>query len=81
MGRPGTGNRAGENILCPLFVSFTDNELRCQSHVPDANACILRYSDQEACRNQRKMYCEGNWKRCEHYLSWEHWRWEDDWDE
>jgi hypothetical protein len=31
-----------------------------------------------ACRKQRKMFCEGCWDRCEHYLSWKHFNWEDD---
>lgn len=78
MGRPETGNRDGENVLCPLFVSFTDNELRCHPHVPEAAATIIRYADKKACWQQRKMYCEGCWKRCEHYLAWQHFRWEDE---
>lgn len=78
MGRPCEGNREGENVLCPLFVAFTENEIRCQPHVPDAAAVIVRYSNKEACRSQRKMYCEGCYRRCEHFLSWMHFRWEDD---
>ena len=78
MGRPETGNREGENVLCPLFIAFTENELRCESHVPEANAAIMRYGDREACRRQRRLYCEGDWKRCEHFLAWKHFRWEDD---
>ena len=78
MGRPGEGNRAGENVLCPLFVAFTENELRCSPHMPEAAATIIRYSDRQACWSQRKLYCEGNWKRCEHYLAWKHFNWEDD---
>ena len=78
MGRPGTGNREGEYVLCPLFISFTDNELRCESHVPDANATIMRYAEKEKCRTQRRLYCEGDWRRCEHYLAWKHFRWEDE---
>ena len=78
MGRPGEGNRAGESILCPLFVSFTENEIRCSPHVPEASATILRYADRSACRQQRKTYCEGCWKKCEQYLSWKHFNWEDD---
>ena len=78
MGRPETGNRDGENVLCPLFVAFTENELRCESHVPGANAVRLAYGDREECRKQRKLFCEGEWERCEHYLAWKHFRWEDD---
>ena len=78
MGRPGEGNRDGEYVLCPIFVAYSDNEIRCQPHVPDAAATIHRYSDKQSCYSQRKMYCEGCWKRCEHYLAWLHFRWEDD---
>ena len=79
MRRQGQGNREGENVLCPLFIEFRDNELRCESHVPEAAAVIIRYSDREACSQQRKLYCEGCWKKCEHYLAWNHFRnWEED---
>lgn len=78
MGRPGEGNRDGEAVLCPLFVSFTDNEIRCKPHVPEASATRICYSNKNTCNKQRTMYCEGNWERCEHYLSWKHFAWEDD---
>lgn len=78
MGRPGEGNRDGEYVLCPLFVAYTDNDIRCQPHVPDSAATILRYSDKKKCWCQRKMYCEGEWQRCEHYLTWKHFMWEDE---
>lgn len=78
MGRPGEGNRDGEYVLCPLFVAFSDNEIRCKSHVPEANAMKLCYSDKGTCKKQRTMYCEGCWERCEHYLSWKHFAWEDE---
>ena len=78
MGRPETGNRDGENVLCPLFISFTDNEIRCQAHVPDASSTSLKYSDKKSCYLQRKTFCEGCWKRCEQWLAWKHFRWEED---
>ena len=78
MGRKGTGNRAGENVLCPLFIAFTEKELMCHSHVLDASSVILKYSDRTTCERQRKLFCEGCWEKCEHYLSWKHWCWEDD---
>jgi hypothetical protein len=78
MGRKGDGNRDGENVLCPLFVAYSENELRCQSHVPDAAAIILRYADTKACKNQRRIFCEGCWERCEHWQAWKHFRWEDE---
>ena len=78
MRRQEQGNRDGENVLCPLFIEFRENELRCESHVPEAAAVIIRYSDREACRTQRKLFCEGCWKKCEHFLAWKHFReWEE----
>lgn len=78
MGRQGAGNRDGENVLCPLFIAFSDNEIRCQPLVPESSATRHSYGDRNACRMQRKLYCEGCWKRCEHYISWIHFRWEDE---
>ena len=73
MARSEKGNTEGENILCPLFISFTSNAIRCASHVPDCNTVELRYRDSVKCDKQRRLYCEGVWNRCEQYLSWEHW--------
>ena len=78
MSRKGYGNTAGEKVLCPLFKAYTANEIRCERHVPDSSVTVLRYGDAEKCRAQRKLYCEKNWKRCEQYLAWKHFQWEDD---
>lgn len=78
MGRPECGNREGENVLCPLFVAFTETEIRCHAHVPDASATILKYTDRGKCRQQRTIFCEGCWNRCEHYQAWRHLMWDDD---
>lgn len=72
------GNREGESIRCPLFKSYTDHSIRCESHVPDCNAIELRYQEPTRCAKQIRLYCERNWKRCEHYLSCKHWKWEDE---
>lgn len=77
MARKGYGNCEGENVLCPLFKAFTGNEIRCESHVPDSSVVVIRYRDVKKCDKQRRIYCEENWERCEHYLAWRHMRWED----
>lgn len=74
----GRGNRAGEYVLCPLFISFTDNEIKCQSHIPDASSTVIKFSNTLACKTQRNVFCEGCWKRCEQYQAWKHFRWEDE---
>ena len=78
MGRPGEGERDGKSVLCPLYVCYSDFEIRCRPHVPDAAATIHKYSNKNLCVKQRTIFCEGCWERCEHYKAWEHFRWEDD---
>jgi len=78
MARPEYGNVDGEAILCPFYKSFTNNEIRCASHVPDASAIIIKYRRADACETQRKVFCEGCYKRCEHYIAIKHFRWPDD---
>ena len=72
------GNRWGEDVLCPLFVSFSDYEIKCQSHMPDASSTVIKYSNLNYCKTQRSVFCEGCWERCEHYRTWKHFRWEED---
>ena len=78
MSRPEVGNREGENVRCPLFIAFTENEIRCFPHVPEASATVNKYNDRNMCYKQRKLFCEGEWERCEHYQTWKHFMWEDD---
>lgn len=78
MGRKGSGNTEAENVLCPLFKSFTCNTIRCESHVPESVTVEIRYSDTKKCKQQRELYCEGAWKRCEHFISWKHMNWLDE---
>lgn len=78
MDRKKYGNRDGEAILCPLFKEFTASTIRCISHVPDSETVEIRYSSTQRCKRQREIFCEGCWKRCEHYQSWEHWNWSEE---
>lgn len=77
MARQGYGNVEGEYIKCPIWKSYAPTEIRCESHVPECSACILKYRTADACEKQRKLFCEENWERCEHYIAWKHMRWED----
>ena len=71
-------SRAGEYVLCPIFIANTKNEIQCQAHLPDSSSTVHKYSNEQMCRRQRTMFCEGCWERCEHYLSWRHFRWEEE---
>ena len=50
---------------------------RAESHVPESSLVEIQYRSPKKCETQRKLYCEQNWKRCEHYLAWKHLRWEE----
>ena len=78
MPRDGYGSTEDESVLCPLFRACTPHTIRCERHVPDSNTIEICYQNQQRCEKQKKIYCEGNWKRCEHYVSWLHMRWEDE---
>ena len=75
MGKPVYGNVDGETILCPLWKSFNSHEIRCESHVPDSSSVVLKYRDEKACEQQRKIFCEGCFKRCEQYRTVMHFNW------
>ena len=77
MRRKERGNTDGEAVLCPLFKNFTAYTIRCESHIPDSETVEIRYSNSKRCEEQRKIFCEGCWKRCEQYRSWLHMKWED----
>lgn len=79
MSRKECGNTEGESVLCPLFKAYTQNSIICESHVPDSITIQIRYgTESRKCETQRRLYCEGNWKRCEHYLAWRHLKWIDE---
>ena len=65
-------------MLCPLYVANSDREIQCRSHLPDSSSTIHKYQNENLCKRQRNIFCEGCWQRCEHYLSWLHFRWEDE---
>lgn len=75
----GYGNRnRAESVLCPLFRAYRQNGIRCASHVPESSTVEICYQNSAACEKQRKLFCEGEWQRCEHYRSWEHMNWIDE---
>lgn len=70
-------NDNGEKVLCPCFRATGKCEIWCESHVPESNQVVIKYRNAEAQKKQIKLYCECNYKRCEHYLSVKHMKWED----
>lgn len=67
---------AGE--ICPIFVSYKTNEIECKAHLTDAHTTILRYTNRDYAEFQHRQYCCENYKYCEQYRSYQHFRWLDD---
>ncbi len=70
--------RHAEDIRCPLFVAESERDILCESHMMDAKVTIIRYRTGKDKAIQRACFCEGAYEKCEHYVSWKHWRWEDE---
>lgn len=78
MSRKGAGTAESISTLCPLFRAASQNWIRCESHVPDSETVEIRFRHESRCSKQKRIFCEGCYERCEHYLSWRHMKWEED---
>lgn len=66
-------------VKCPLYLGHTEADINCQPHVGDSKWVAIHYATPELRKRQQKTYCETLcFSRCEHYLSWKHFAWEDD---
>ena len=72
MPRRGYPSSNGENIVCPCFRRTADREIWCESHVQECGITVLRYRDLKAYEKQKRIYCQENYERCEHYLAVKH---------
>jgi len=51
----------------------------CRAAMPDSAATVHRFSDGEAARRQREIFCCTQcFDRCEHYKAWKHFVWDDE---
>jgi hypothetical protein len=74
----GPSTRRAAYVLCPLYVADGERDILCESHIPDARVTVNRFNSKKDKDTQKRCFCEGCWKRCEHYLSWKHWKWEEE---
>lgn len=71
--------REAEMVMCPLYVGHTEKDINCQSHVGDAKWTTQHYETPQLRLTQQRTFCETRcFKRCEHYLSWKHFAWQED---
>lgn len=76
LGKQTIKEHAGE--ICPIYIMHTDKEIVCKSYIMDADSTALRYTSRRDMEQQHNIYCCENYRYCEQYLSYRHFRWEDD---
>ena len=76
-GRKRTPDQLPARELCPIFVSVSETEIVCRSCVNGARCSILRYDDRLQREQQTNIFCKQNYKRCEQYLAYKHFSWQD----
>ena len=64
--------------VCPIFVAVSEKEIICKSCVNSSKCCVLRFDDRIQRETQTNIFCKQNYKRCEQFLSWQHFSWQDD---
>lgn len=64
-------------ILCPFFKSHGSREIICEAEI-EGCVCGIRFDTGEKKEWFKQCYCEKEYKRCEHYLSVMHWKWEEE---
>lgn len=60
-----------------MFILRTKNEIVCKSYMIDSQEIALRYDSKASLEQQHNIYCCENYRYCEQYLSYQHFRWED----
>lgn len=64
--------------ICPIFVSVSETEITCRSCVNGSRCSVIRFDDRLQRESQTNIFCKQNYKRCEQFLSWQHFSWQDD---
>lgn len=78
MARPNAWQKDHYQATCPLHIAWREDEIMCQSAMPESTVTIHRYPDKETAGKQKEIFCAGCYERCEHYRTWKHWMWEDE---
>jgi hypothetical protein len=53
-------------IVCPFFRSHNGFEINCEGYT-DEMVCAFKYRAHRDKAQQQRIYCEDNYKYCEHY--------------
>ena len=69
--------RAAQFIRCPYFLAHSERAILCEGVIPDTRA-EHKFQSKAEKATQQQLYCEGNYEKCEHYLSVLHFNWKDE---
>lgn len=75
--KDGLSGKRADYILCPLFHAHSEKSILCEGEVPETRTEIKFKGVSQKCQ-QQKIFCEGCYQKCEHYIAVKHFRWEDD---
>lgn len=65
------------NIGCPFFIAHGKKEIVCEGLIAGCRMCSS-FEDPEKKSFHQHTYCEQEYRRCEMYLSIQHWKWPED---
>ena len=71
--RPSSTAGTGD-IRCPFFVAHDDREIVCEGLIDGCRSC-MRFRESAGKKFHQGNYCEGDFRRCEMYISIRHWKW------
>lgn len=67
-----------KGIACPLHIAHSEREITCKSYMVGSEKVSIKFDVRHNKEQQYALYCCGNYKYCEQYLSWKHFQWQDD---
>ena len=75
--KDGLTGRGSDDIICPFFQAHSEKAILCEGHIPDTKTEI-KFKTKGEKNKQQEVYCEGIYKKCEHYIAVMHFRWPED---
>lgn len=64
--RGACANQGSRDIVCPFFRSHNATEINCEGYHDDV-VCAMKYRTTGSKKQQQLIYCQENYKYCEHY--------------
>ena len=64
--RGSSATRNTDYIVCPFFFSHNGLEINCEGYTDDM-VCTIKFRRTADKAQQQHVYCEDNYKYCEHY--------------